>query len=192
MIKLNLGCGRRQLEGYLNVDGYAGCEPDRVVDLESTPWPFADGVAEEIVLHHVLEHLGQDAKVFLAVMQELYRVSTPDARIRIDVPHPLHDDFRTDPTHVRRITPRTLSMFSRRNCEEWQSLGYAITPLALMCNVDFEVEESTYHVDDETLARLRAAGLQLPDEGLEAYNEILPNLFKAISITLRVVKPSAG
>ena len=48
------------------------------------------------------------------------------------------DDFRTDPTHVRSITPRTLSMFSRRNGEAWQRLGYANTPPALMTGVDFE------------------------------------------------------
>ncbi|MFM7170379.1 MAG: class I SAM-dependent methyltransferase [Cyanobium sp.] len=189
-MKLNLGCGSRHLEGYLNVDSYAGCHPDQVVDLESTPWPFPSNTAQEIVLHHVLEHLGHDPRVFLKVMGELYRVSAPDALIVIDVPHPLHDDFRTDPTHVRRITPRTLSMFSRRNCEEWQSLGYAITPLALICQVDFEVEQVRYDVDALTVERLSALGLRLPDTDLEAYGEILPNLFKAIGIHLRVRKPA--
>jgi hypothetical protein len=53
---------RAQPEGYVNVDGYAGCQPDQVVDLESTPWPFPTGVAEEIVLHHVIEHLGHDPR----------------------------------------------------------------------------------------------------------------------------------
>ncbi|MFN9871591.1 MAG: class I SAM-dependent methyltransferase [Cyanobacteriota bacterium] len=191
VIKLNLGCGSRQLEGYVNVDGFAGCHPDQVVDLERTPWPFPDNSAEEIVLHHVLEHLGQQPKVFLAVMQELYRVAAADALIHIDVPHPLHDDFRTDPTHVRSITPRTLSMFSRRNCEEWQRLGYANTPLALMTGVDFEIESVRYDLDPDTRARLASAGVQLPDDDLVAYSDLLPNLFKAIAITLRVCKPAA-
>ena len=37
-------------------------------------------------------------------MKELYRISCDQANIHISVPHPRHDDFLADPTHVRPIT----------------------------------------------------------------------------------------
>src|SRR4051812_34057053 len=104
-MKLNLGCGNTKLDGFVNCDMQASCNPDRIVDLEVLPWPFADNCADEVVLSHVLEHLGESAKVYLAVIKELYRICAPDAVVRIAVPHPRHDDFLTDPTHVRPVLP---------------------------------------------------------------------------------------
>lgn len=191
--KLNLGCGARQLEGWCNVDCFAGCSPDLVLDLERTPWPFEDNSAEEIRLHHVLEHLGKDPAVFLAVMKELWRVGRHGARIDIHVPHPLHRDYRTDPTHVRPITPEMLAMFSRAQCEIWQGRGAANTPLAMICGVDFEIEDCAYFADAETQALLAAKGIEIPVDEAFAYSEIFANLIKEIRITLRVLKrpPSA-
>ena len=63
-MKVNIGCGFNKLDGYLNVDHFPECTPDILWDLENTPWPFDDGTVDELVAHHVLEHLGQDTTVF--------------------------------------------------------------------------------------------------------------------------------
>ena len=39
-MKLNLGCGNYKMNGFVNVDKFADCEPDEVVDLEVFPWPW--------------------------------------------------------------------------------------------------------------------------------------------------------
>lgn len=186
--KLNLGCGANRLEGWCNVDRHAGCQPDVVHDLERTPWPFEDDWAEEILLQHVLEHLGSTPQGFLEVMRELWRVSRPGARILIRVPHPLHPDFRTDPTHVRRVTPEMLALFDRTQCEFWQANGFANTPLALICGVDFVVESSQYLADQATLTKLAAKGVDIAIDEAIAYSEIFPGLIKEIEIHLRVRK----
>ena len=54
-------------------------------------------------MKHVLEHLGRDTDTFLAIWKELYRVAAPGATVRIVVPHPRHQDFLQDPTHVRAM-----------------------------------------------------------------------------------------
>ena len=57
LLKLNLGCGQHHREGYINVDKYGS--PDILHDLETFPWPWRDNSVKEILLYHVLEHLGQ-------------------------------------------------------------------------------------------------------------------------------------
>src|SRR6516162_7107644 len=120
-MKLNLGCGSQILEGWVNVDRIG--KPDQVLDLETFPWPWPDNSADEILLNHVLEHLGQQPDVFIAIMRELYRVCRDGATLQIRVPHPRHDNFLTDPTHVRPVTARTMEMFSREANLESQRLG---------------------------------------------------------------------
>src|SRR6185312_513515 len=93
-MKLNLGCGQNKVEGYLNVDKYAACAPDRVVDLEAFPWPFPDASVDEILLTHVLEHLGRETETFFGIMRELHRVLKPGGKVQIRVPHPRSEGDR--------------------------------------------------------------------------------------------------
>ena len=87
-MRLNLGCGDARMDGYLNVDKEAGCKPDKIQDLEVFPWDFKDDSVDQIILSHVLEHLGQTSQTYLLIMRELYRVCKVGAKIDIKVPHP--------------------------------------------------------------------------------------------------------
>jgi len=138
-MKLNMGCGHNKVDGWVNVDLFPECAPDVVCDLESLPWPWPDDSVEAVLFNHSLEHLGQNTRTFLGMMQELYRVCRNGAEIQINVPHPRHDDFINDPTHVRAITPLLLSLFSREQCDEWQRAGAANSPLSHYLKVDFAV-----------------------------------------------------
>ena len=139
-MKLNMGCGFNKRAGFLNVDLAPECQPDLVCDLESLPWPWENDSVDEVVFHHSLEHIGQSPRVFLGMIKELYRVCRDNARVRINVPHPRHDDFINDPTHVRIITPSTLSLFDRRVNDEIKALKGANTCLAHYLDVDFFLE----------------------------------------------------
>jgi hypothetical protein len=125
-LKFNMGCGRDRRQGYLNVDLSPVCQPDQVADLEATPWPWPDDCAEEVVFNHSLEHLGGDPKVFLAIMKELYRVCRHGASVKITVPHPRHDNFLGDPTHVRVISPQVMSLFEFPACRQHGEPGRAL------------------------------------------------------------------
>jgi predicted SAM-dependent methyltransferase len=136
-LKLNLGCGAKRFPDFVNVDKIG--DPDLKFDLETVPWPWPNDSVNEILLLHVLEHLGQQPSVYLAIFQEMYRVCQGGARIRIVVPHFRHDFFFSDPTHVRAVTPEGLRLFSKKENRHWIATGIANTPLGVYLDVDFEL-----------------------------------------------------
>ncbi len=134
-----MGCGHNRLDGWTNVDLSPACSPDQVVDLEVTPWPWATSSVSEVLFNHSLEHVGGDPRLFLEIMKELYRVCAPGAVVDIRAPHPRHDNFIGDPTHVRIISPQVLSLFDRQLNDEWRRTGEPNTPLAHYTGVDFHI-----------------------------------------------------
>jgi Flp pilus assembly protein TadD len=174
-LKLNLGCGNRKMAGFLNVDCVAVCQPDLVVNLEQTPWPWADDAVDEIKLIHVLEHLGQSTEVFLAIIKEMYRVCREGARIEIIVPHPRSDHYLGDPTHVRPVTLPMLNLFDQRLNREWAAIGAANTPLGIILGVDFEIESAAHLLEAEWQQKLSSGQMSEAEmaSAVAQYNNVV-------------------
>ncbi|MEA3383505.1 MAG: hypothetical protein U9Q20_02365 [Campylobacterota bacterium] len=141
--KLNLGCGNKSIDGFIGVDKFGS--PEILVDLEKTPWPWKKNSVDEVILSHVLEHLGANTDIFLNIMKELYRVCTNGAIIHIDVPDPRSGGFLGDPTHVRAITKDVLALFSKKENHKFVENGWPNTTLALFLDIDFEIID--YKID---------------------------------------------
>src|SRR5271156_6272741 len=174
-MRLNLGCGNRKISGWVNVDKVAACSPDQVVDLEKFPWPWPDNSVEEVSLSHVLEHLGGVTEIYLGIIKELYRVCLDGAKISIVVPHPRHDHFLTDPTHVRVITPDGLRMFSQTANRQWIAAGAANTPLGLYIGVDFAIDSINAIPDEPWKGRFKRKEISLTDlqDAARKYNNVI-------------------
>lgn len=185
LLKLNLGCGKNILPGYINVDKFG--EPDVLHDLECFPWPWETNSVEEIILSQILEHLGQTTDIFLKIIQEIYRVCAPDARIHICVPHPRCDDFINDPTHVRPITRELMTLFSKKLNNDWINSGAANSPLALFLDVDFEIEVCEFYLREPWDSQLK--NKQITVEEVEIAADRYNNVFNEIRMLLRVIKP---
>lgn len=185
-MKLNLGCGLNKIEGFVNVDKYETCEPDLLMDLEETPWKIGTNEVDEVLFNHSLEHLGQQTDTFLGIIQELYRVCKTGATIQINVPHPRHDNFLGDPTHVRPVTPEMLALFSKRANLYCQEIGAANSPLALYLGVDFEVTRVERTLEEKYVTMLQTE--QITPEILEEMIKELNNVVSEIRITLEVIK----
>jgi predicted SAM-dependent methyltransferase len=183
-LKLNLGCGSNKLEGFVNVDKFGS--PDVTHDLETFPWPWRDSSVEEVTLVHVLEHLGRVPDVFIGIMKEIYRVCRNGAHVYIVVPHPRHDDFLGDPTHVRPVTAQMMALFDRALCEEWQRQGASNTPLALYHNVDFHIVKHELVPEEQYRKMLQENRMTFPE--LEALSRSNNNVVTEIHLDLEVRK----
>ena len=122
------------------MDRYAECKPDVVANLEE-PWPFEDNSAEEVVLIHVLEHVGETTDKYKTFWQELYRVCAPGAKILIHVPDPRHNDFLDDPTHIRAVTPRQFALFDQDFNARCEKEGFSDSQLGRSWGINFKILE---------------------------------------------------
>jgi len=183
-IRLNLGCGEKHLQGYINVDKYGN--PDIKHDLETFPWPWEDNSVNEILLNHVLEHLGETTDIYFKIIKEIYRICRAGAEIHINVPHPRHDYFINDPSHVRIITPDGLELFSKTRNREWIKGGLANSPLGLYLNVDFEIIKLDYILDP--LWREKINNREITEEYVAQAFRNLNNVVEEIRVILKAVK----
>ena len=97
-MKLNLGCGKRYLKGYINVDIKKPC--DLIHDLNKYPYPFSD--VEFIKAHHIIEHLNNP----LMFLKEAERILMINGIIEIEVPGEAIT-FNTL-EHTKPITPSSI------------------------------------------------------------------------------------
>ena len=185
-VKLNLGCGSKKLDGYINIDKYDTYNPDIIHDLEKFPYPFEDNSINEILLSHVLEHIGQNPDIFNSIIKEFYRICVHGAKIDIRVPHPRHDDFIADPTHVRPITALGLSLYNKDLNKKWELSGAANTPLAIIHNVDFRIKHVTHILDKKYINLLKSEKIQ-KDE-IEDLAHKYNNVIQEIKIDWEVIK----
>jgi hypothetical protein len=186
MLKLNLGCGGKIYDGWVNVDKYDHYPIDILHDLETFPYPFDDDSCNEILLSHVLEHLGRDTEVFNNIVKELFRVCCHDALIHIIVPHPRHDNFLSDPTHVRPINEHVIALYDKKRNLEWEAIGAANTPLGLLLDVDLRIEEATLNVENK-YRKLLADNEITEDQLIEMIAE-RNNICSEIKLVVRVNK----
>ena len=185
--KYNLGCGNNYLYGWVNVDQFADVKPDFVMDLEMVPWPIESDLADEVLLNHVLEHLGGNSGTFLNVVKELYRICRPDAKIVIRVPDPRHDDFFGDPTHQRPILPALFQTFDLASNEDWVSRGLPGTPLGKYLRVDFATTSVRQFLDSYWTHKCDVE--KLPQRELRFAQRSLNNTVQVSEVVLTARKP---
>ena len=88
-MKLNLGSGHRNLEGYCNVDlrGRHGVEPDLVADVSDLRGKVEDASCDEVLAVHVIEHFPKPKVA--EVLKEWVRVLKPGGLLAVECPDAL-------------------------------------------------------------------------------------------------------
>jgi predicted SAM-dependent methyltransferase len=185
--KLNMGCGFKKLEDHWNVDIEPKCNPDQVLDFEVTPWPYEDNFFHKIHCDNILEHLGQDPKVFTKVIKEMYRVSQDRAEWYICVPHHRCDLFWDDYTHVRPLSAKTFRMFDQQFNFETIQRGLSESTYGIYHSVDLEVYDTTYNIIPYWKNQQEQG--MLGHKELDIKLNTLSNVCENVNIFIRVHKP---
>ena len=186
MTKINLGCGKDYLDDWVNVDFYDDSTCDIKHDLEVFPWPWEDNSVSEIRIIHTLEHLGADWKVYIKILQEMYRVCEDDAHIQVDVPSPWHWNYISDPTHVRPVTPDGLNLFSKEHCQKCIDEGMSETPFAMIYDVDLRPHDVEWKFDQLWQGKIDRG--EIHRSQIEEIHSNYRNVVTEFKIPLAVVK----
>lgn len=119
-VRLNLGCGRNIVPGWINIDRAPGPGVDVVTDLERGElWTTLGTRApansvDTILACHVLEHI----HYLIPLLRECHRVLRPGGHLVVLVPHLGSDDAWEDPTHVRAFSERSWIYFQQATYEQ--------------------------------------------------------------------------
>ncbi len=122
-----------KIDGFLNIDIVKLPSVDIVADI-TKGLPLANNSVIEIRADYILEHLPNTAKI----MEELYRVCKPGAKIKIKVPYFKSTAAFKDPTHVSFFTERTFEYFDREFIEDQRLPEYKK-------NYNFKLIKLTYN-----------------------------------------------
>jgi len=185
-MKLNLGCGNDYLFEWINVDFYDDSKCDVIHNLEEFPWPWENDSISEILIKHTLEHLGADWKVYIKILQEMYRICEDDALIQVDVPSPWHWNYISDPSHVRPVTPDGLNLFSKEHSQKCIDNGNSETPFALIYDVDLRPHDVFWKYDQSWINKIKKGEVQ--QSQMEEFHSMYRNVVTEFQIPLAVVK----
>lgn len=193
-LKINLGGGFKNPEGFINIDDDPLVKPDHLVDLDdvNVKLPFEDNSVIEIRAHHILEHIGD---AFIPLIKEMYRVAKHGCILDIIAPNERHDVFYGDPTHKRPINANVMHLFSKKYCNESREKFTSNSGMALKYNIDWEMLEYHFEYDQFYIPMLnnffqrKEAGKITEEEEFavqrlmrEANNVAIHNIIKMVAI----------
>ena len=110
MKKLNLGCGKYPIKGFINCDIRKLQGVDKVFDLEKFPYPFESNSIDFIYMHSSFEHILFPERA----LNEMYRICKKDTIIHLNVPYYNCAGSFNDLTHYHYFNKRTFFRF----CEQ--------------------------------------------------------------------------
>lgn len=143
-LKLNLGCGFRKKDGFINVDSDLGCIPDECIDLIEGRWPWTDNSVDEIVFEYSMEQMGSTIGDLRHVLSEVYRVARPGCRVYVTAFHPRHDQFALNPACTQRLSPDFFHLLSIGRNLNMISAGQPHDVFGMKWGVNLEVTRFKY------------------------------------------------
>ena len=139
-----------------------------MLSIKNLSYQFSDSTFGEIHIHllDVIEHLPDT----IAVMEEIYRICRPNAKVFIRVVNWNHRYTAMDPTHVKAFTKNSFDYFGKRGGRSYYT------------HARFDVEHIDYIFDK------KARRLFKSERIMRFLSDYLCNILQGMIFELRVVK----
>ena len=139
---LDVGCGVNKFPGAVGIDRNPRTKADVIVELDRFPYPFRDGVFDEVRAIHVIEHVSD----VIGTMEEFHRLLRRGGRVVLETPH--YTDFSSfcDPTHKWHLNSYSFRYFGEDNAgfgyysgARFREISVRVKLLALWRYLGFEL-----------------------------------------------------
>lgn len=97
---LDIGCGRRKIEGADGMDIDPDSHAKIIHDINKYPFPIADSSYDQIFAKHIIEHIENPR----GLIEEIYRILKPGGRAFIETPHFTNYVSYAEPQHNRHFS----------------------------------------------------------------------------------------
>ena len=185
--KLNLGCGNKKINGFINLDAHQHYSPDIIHDLNQFPWPFKDNEYSHIFAQNVIQYLGENKEDIIDIIKEMYRVSSNSAIWEIQAPHWRSDTALDDPTHKCIITKGLLNKFNQKLCLDNLKDNPNGSRFAFDNAIDIEVVDTNYIYNDNWKQRLSSK--DITEDELQYAVNTFNNVASSSRFLIQVHKP---
>jgi SAM-dependent methyltransferase len=183
-VVFDLGCGARKTPGAFGIDASPLPGVDLVHDLLDRPYPLPENSADEVVLHHVLEHFTDP----LPVMEEVWRIIRPGGRVRIRTPHYSGRYAWNDPSHRRAFTSESFHYFGENDYSYYTRARFRVREVRL----HYFMEENLWPWPHRTFGWAVQRLLDRHPTFGERFVCFLVGGIDELRVTLEAVKPPAG
>ena len=127
---VDIGCGaNKQGKDWFGIDYRKLPGVDLVQDLEVFPWAIPSESFNTAISSHVVEHINPSHGIFIAFMNECWRILKPGGEFIIGAPYATSVGMFRDPTHCNFINEETWSYFSPIDQFYQGSLYHIYSPL---------------------------------------------------------------
>ena len=103
MVKVEIGGGVIPRAGFINLDYKDHILVHHKVNFNTDRFPFEDDTVDQIYSNHCLEHLNKGYGGFLHCVEEMWRISKPNAYWYIRVPYFNSHHTMSNPFHTNNI-----------------------------------------------------------------------------------------
>ena len=124
---LDVGCGATKYPGSVGLDISPHTAADVVHDLNVRPYPFEDDSFDQVLMQDVIEHVASP----ISVMEEIYRICKPGARVQLRTPHFSSVLAYGDPTHTHYFSRIALEQLAEPRFAHYTLVRFQVVHITL-------------------------------------------------------------